>query len=134
LNPSAAGKVSWKQLTDRAAISYEAVPIFGSSTQTNSFQIELFFDGRIRITYLSLSAPGGLAGLSAGAGQPANFVPSDFTTYSTCTPEPPSILVPPVDQTVPSGSSATFTISVGGTPPFSYSWLLNQQLPDRTLL
>jgi hypothetical protein len=125
LNPSAGGKVSWKQLADRAAVSYEAVPIYGSTTQTNSFQVELFFDGRVRITYLSLSAPGGLVGLSAGAGQPTDFVASDFSGYSPCVPQPPLISVQPADQTVPSGASATFTIGVGGTPPFSYSWLLN---------
>jgi hypothetical protein len=92
LNPSIGGTVSWKQLADHIAVTYLAVPGFGSSTQTNSFQIELFFDGRIRVTYLSLSAPGGLIGLSAGAGQPASFVASDFSAYSPCAFPPPVIV------------------------------------------
>ena len=125
LTLSIGGMVSWKQLADHIAVTYQAVPIYGSSTQTNSFQVELFFDGRIRITYLSLSAPSGLIGLSAGSGQPADFVASDFTTYPSCVPQPPSISVQPTNQAVPSGSSATFTISAWGTPPLRYSWLLN---------
>ena len=125
LNPNAGGTVSWKQLEDRAAVTYQAVPVFGSGTQTNSFQVELFFDGRIRITYLSLNAPIVLVGLSAGAGQPTNFVASDFTGYPSCGLQPPSISSQPTDQTVPPGSSATFTVGAWGSPPLSYSWLLN---------
>ena len=125
LNPSAGGKISWKQLADRAAVTYEAVPIFGSSSQTNSFQVELFFDGRIRITYLGLDAPSGLAGLSAGAGQPTNFVESDFTGYFGCVPQPPVISVQPTNQSVPEGYSVTFAVGAIGSPPMGYSWLLN---------
>ncbi|MEI6393082.1 MAG: M36 family metallopeptidase [Verrucomicrobiota bacterium] len=86
LNPGVGGTVSWKQLTDRVAVTYQAVPVFGVSAQTNSFQIEMFFDGRIRITYLAITAPGALAGLSAGTGVPANFLASDFSSYSPCSP------------------------------------------------
>ena len=68
LNPGASGLVTWKQLSDRVAISYQAVPIYDSSAQTNTFQVELFFDGRIRLTYLNLNTPAGLVGLSAGTG------------------------------------------------------------------
>ena len=93
LNPSSGGTVSWKQLADRIAVTYQAVPVYGSSTQTNSFQAELFFDGRIRITYLSLNTPTGLVGLSAGAGQPANFVLSDFTAYAPCAFAPPVLVL-----------------------------------------
>jgi hypothetical protein len=126
LNPGSGGTVSWKQLTDRVAVTYQAVPIFGSSTQTNSFQVELFFDGRIRLTYLSLNTPSGLVGLSAGSGQPTNFVASDFTAYTNlCAPQPPAISAQPTNQTVPSGTSANFTIGAWGTPPLNYSWLLN---------
>jgi hypothetical protein len=48
------------------------------------FQIELFFDGRIRITHLGLGSSGGLIGLSRGQGVPADFVESDFTAYGLC--------------------------------------------------
>ena len=125
LNPGSGGTVSWKQLADHIAVTYQAVPIYGSGTQTNSFQVELFFDGRIRITYLSLNAPTGLVGLSAGAGQPANFVPSEFTTYPSCVLQPPSISVQPTNQTVPSGYNVTFAVGAYGSPPLSYEWLQN---------
>lgn len=87
LNPGAGGTVSWKQLADRVAVTSQAVPIYGNSTQTNSFQVELFFNGTIRITYLNLNAPSGLVGVSAGSGQPANFIASDFATYGSCSPQ-----------------------------------------------
>jgi uncharacterized repeat protein (TIGR03803 family) len=107
LNPGAGGIVTWKQLSDRVAITWLAVPIYGSSTQTNSFQVEMFFDGRIRLTYLNLNTSGGLVGLSAGMGQQANFVPSDFTTYGTCVSVP--VLGTPASF---SGGAFQFTVSV----------------------
>ncbi len=84
LAPDSGGSISWKQLADRLAISYVAVPEFGDATQTNSFQVELFFDGRIRLTYLAVSVSDGLAGLSQGQGVPANFQESNFSGYNTC--------------------------------------------------
>jgi hypothetical protein len=86
LNPGAGGAVSWKQLADRVAVTYQAVPVYGFAAQTNDFQVEMFFDGRIRLTYLAINAPGALVGLSAGTGVPANFMASDFGSYSACSP------------------------------------------------
>jgi hypothetical protein len=124
LNPGAGGSVSWKQLSDRVAITYQAVPLFGSTTQTNTFQIELFFNGTIRITYLGLNTPTGLVGLSAGGGQPVNFVASDFSTYG-CAPEPPFITGQPVNQTGIAGGNATFSVTVIGSLPLNYFWSRN---------
>ena len=84
LDPGSGGTVGWRQLSDRIAVSYQGIRIYGSRTQTNGFQIELFFDGRIRITYLALNSPSGLVGLSAGGGPPLSFVPSNFTAYGQC--------------------------------------------------
>jgi hypothetical protein len=125
LNPGSGGTVTWKQLSDRVAVTYLAVPIYGSATVTNSFQIELFFDGRIQLTYLKLNTPSGLVGLSAGTGQPANFVASDFTTYTTCSSQPPLIILQPQSQTVAVGATASFAISASGSLPLSYSWQRN---------
>ncbi len=83
LNPGAGGTVSWKQSADRVAVTYANVPEWGAAT-TNSFQIEMFFDGRIRLTYLDVAATDGLAGLSAGQGVPADFAESDLTAYGSC--------------------------------------------------
>src|SRR5262249_694189 len=40
-------------------------------------------------------------------------------------PLPPSILVPPTPQTAIIGSSVTFSVLAGGTPPLFYQWYLN---------
>ncbi|MFN7140026.1 MAG: hypothetical protein ACK4UN_11895, partial [Limisphaerales bacterium] len=75
--------VSWKALSNRVAITYLNVRERGL-TNTNSFQVELFFEGTIRITYLKIDARDGLTGLSAGGGIPPNFVESDFSSFPTC--------------------------------------------------
>jgi hypothetical protein len=46
LNPNVQGSVSWKQLADRVAVTWLDVPEY-STTNHNTFQIEMFFDGRI---------------------------------------------------------------------------------------
>jgi uncharacterized repeat protein (TIGR03803 family) len=38
---------------------------------------------------------------------------------------PPTITTQPTDQTVYAGSTATFTVVAGGTPPLSYQWNVN---------
>jgi hypothetical protein len=83
LNPSSAGTVSWKQLSDRAVVTYEDVTEY-SPTSQNSFQIEMFFDGVITITHLTIEATDGLAGLSEGNGLPPVFVESDLSSYGPC--------------------------------------------------
>lgn len=80
LDPRTVGKISWRQLADRIAVTYENVPTYGLA-DSNSFQIEMFFDGRIRISCLGIAHAGGLIGLSRGTGTPANFTESDFSAY-----------------------------------------------------
>jgi len=83
LDPSAGGTVWWRQLADRVAVTFEDVPERGTSNG-NSFQIELFFDGTIRLTWLGLDAGDGLVGLSRGQGVPDEFVESDLNGYGAC--------------------------------------------------
>lgn len=83
LNPGVNGTVSFKQLADRVAVTWDGVPEYNATTQ-NSFQIEMFFDGTVTITHLSIAATDGLAGLSAGTGTPADFVESDLSAYGAC--------------------------------------------------
>ena len=78
------GNVSYKQLTDRVVVTYRNVPQFDAGG-ANNFQIEMFFDGRIRLTWLGVgaSSPGSgadppLVGLSPGGGLPAQFKGSVF--------------------------------------------------------
>jgi len=83
LDPSSAGVVSWKQLTDRAAVTFDNVPQNGMAN-ANSFQIELFFNGTIRITYLNIDSLDNMAGLSAGAGLADDFLETNLTSYDMC--------------------------------------------------
>ena len=75
-------QVTRKQTADRVAITWQGVPESGIN-DSNSFQIEMFFDGRIRITCLGIAASDGLIGLSKGLGTPSGFVMSDFSAYPT---------------------------------------------------
>jgi cysteine-rich repeat protein len=77
--------VTWKQLGDRVAVTWQNVPEHGQVPGTNNdFQVELFFDGRIRITWLELHTSDSIVGLSVGAGVPAGFAGSDLSATSNC--------------------------------------------------
>jgi Ca2+-binding EF-hand superfamily protein len=78
LNPSASGQVSWKQLSDRVAVTWQNVPQYGT-TNSNTFQIEMYLDGRIQIAWLAVAAPKGIVGLSDGLGVPEDFEETDFS-------------------------------------------------------
>lgn len=80
LNPAAGGSVRYQQFADRIAVTYQSIPGY-PQTGSNSFQIEMFFDGRIRMTWLGVTSAEGIVGLSRGSGVPANFVASDFVSY-----------------------------------------------------
>jgi cysteine-rich repeat protein len=82
LRPPSGGVVSWKQRADRVAVTFDGV--YERYGAANSFQIELFFDGRIRITHLSVGATDGLVGLSEGLDLPVDFVESDVSAYLSC--------------------------------------------------
>jgi len=83
LNPSHGGKISWKQLTDRVVVTFQDVPK-NFSGKRNSFQIEMFFDGVLRITHLGRAIEDGLVGLSRGGGIPVEFAESDLRGYPAC--------------------------------------------------
>jgi len=83
LNPSVGGTVSWKQLADRAVVTWEAVPEYGTSN-SNTFQIEMYFSGTIVISYLDVAVLDCISGLSSGGGVPGDFFESDLSTMGTC--------------------------------------------------
>lgn len=87
-NPGASGSglVSWRRLSDRMAVTWNNVFEYGT-TNPNRFQIELFYDGRIRMTYLNMSSTDGVAGLSRGVGLPVPFLESNLSEYE-CQPNP----------------------------------------------
>ncbi|MFM9957056.1 MAG: S8 family serine peptidase [Phycisphaerales bacterium] len=89
LDPSInGGQVSWKQLADRFTVTYLNV-CEASTATTNTFQVSMFFDGRISITYLNIAATDGLAGISGSTVLPPLFVASNLSGYPACAPQPP---------------------------------------------
>ncbi len=90
LTAGAGGSVSWKQLGDRVAVTWLNIPEYNTTNQ-NTIQIEMYFDGRISLNYLSVAATDGLAGLSDGSGLSVDFSESDLTALTGgCGPLPPS--------------------------------------------
>ena len=84
MDPSAGGTVSFKQLDDKVVVTFENVPEY-SLSNANSFQIEMRFNGKIRITLLDIAAQDGLVGFSDGYGLSPYFVQNDMSEYDVCT-------------------------------------------------
>ena len=74
------GSVKVKRMLDRLVVTFINVPEFGTSN-SNTFQIEMFFDGVIRMSWLGIEASNVLVGLSRGGGTPAGFIESDLSEF-----------------------------------------------------
>ncbi len=77
LASSAGGSMWLRFLDDRFVVTYENVPQFNSlapSTvgSTSTIQVELFYSGHIRMTYLDAVASAAVVGLSDGRGVPVD--------------------------------------------------------------
>jgi hypothetical protein len=83
LNPEVAGEVSVKNFDDHFAVTYDGVTEFGTSNN-NTFQIRLFHNGIVDITYENLAITDGIIGLSAGNGTPEDYLVSDFAGAFEC--------------------------------------------------
>jgi serine protease AprX len=125
LNPAQGGTVSWKQLSDRAAITWWNVPEYNAGNQ-NTFQIELYFDGQIKINYLAIAASDGLAGLSAGNGVDPDFFMSDLSGMGPCQTFPPSASDSTVstDENVPVSITLLATDDGMPNPPGALAYIV----------
>jgi hypothetical protein len=79
-------QIRYKQLTDRAVITYFDQYLTDPSYQDN-YQVEIFYEGMVRITYLKISFHEALVGLSDGKGLPNDFSEIDMSSYPKCYPE-----------------------------------------------
>jgi hypothetical protein len=86
LNPTLGGTLSWKQMADRAVVTWQDIREYGASSSLNTFQIEMRFDGTIVLSYLAITANDGLAGLSEGNGLPGDYFASDLSALGPCGP------------------------------------------------
>lgn len=80
--------VSYQQDADKLVITYDNAATKGVDGGSNDFQVELFFDGTLRVSFLEIDPAGsGIFGLSNGSGQsglpPADFLESDLSGYNT---------------------------------------------------
>ncbi len=96
LNPSTGGQVSWKQLADRVAVTWLNVPEYGTGN-SNTFQVEMFFDGSIQLSYLAIAATDGITGLSRGTGMSPDYFEVDLLDVAACEVLPPAAPGPPAD-------------------------------------
>jgi subtilisin family serine protease len=83
--PQYLGSVSWKQLADRVAVTWDGIESAEGPlvTSLNDVQIELFFDGRIHMALVKTGTKG-LTGLSFGTGAPTLFPTSNFGATPHC--------------------------------------------------
>jgi hypothetical protein len=126
LDPSTntgSGTVSWKETGQSVVVTFQNVKSWYSGYTNNSFQMELFEDGRIRITYLQIDDTSGVSGLSSGQGLPAGFAISDMDLYNNCSL--PTIITQPASITVPVGGSAAFSVTAFSSLPLNYYWYRN---------
>lgn len=110
--------MSWKQLPDKVAVTFENVPYaYPIGSYFNTFQIELFFDGRIVLSYLDVRVPPAqhIVGLSAGISIPFDYntSESDLSAYSRCCTGQLSVTdsVAPADD----GTIAFGTLDIGAS-------------------
>ncbi len=89
LDPSEGGSLSYKQLGDRFVVTWFDISEDGVNND-NTFQVELYYDGRIQLAWLGVDANDGIVGLSGGGGLPIDFFESDLSGVGDCGPRPPS--------------------------------------------
>ncbi|HPO16339.1 MAG TPA: trypsin-like peptidase domain-containing protein [Candidatus Hydrogenedentes bacterium] len=122
-SPNIRGQVSWKQFDDRIAVTYDSIPEYNGSgvyppENSNSFQIELFANGLIRITYLGMYAKEGIAGLSAGNDTPTDFTADTLNLKPSCAElDTDCDGLPDYDEFVVYGSDPVQTDTDGDTLP-----------------
>ncbi|HKQ50221.1 MAG TPA: S8 family serine peptidase [Phycisphaerae bacterium] len=119
LNPGTGGTVSWKQLADRAVVTWQGVPEY-STTNSNTFQIELYFDGRIQIAYLAVAVADGLAGLSGGTGLSPDFFETDLSAAAACGPLPPSASNSSINTPVNTAADVTLVAGDPNLDPLTF--------------
>jgi hypothetical protein len=98
LDPQAGGTVRFQQLSNRVVLTWQAVPQWGEAG-TDSFQIEMYYDGRIQIAWMAVASQDAIVGLSAGKGIPVDFAETDLSI----SPSTPSLSI--ADVCVTEGNS-----------------------------
>lgn len=143
LAPNIGGEVWLKTLDDRVVITFDNVAVkpgayeYILNPDRVTAQLELFYSGQIRITYLSVALPSGIIGLSDGRGVPEE--PSTvyggildgyhWVDFTSLYEEPFRMSLSPVaTQVVEAGETINFDITaelpagMTGVPSFVAEW------------
>jgi hypothetical protein len=110
------------QLSNRVAITWPAHPD-GANGGSNSVQLELFFDGVIRLTFLRMDITSGIVGLSRGGGVPADFSESNLSQSGCAGQALHELVWGATPSTVQPGQS--FAASLSGRDAFNLSFPVN---------
>lgn len=129
-NPNDGGTYSYQQLADRFVVTCLDMNEYGSSDATTTYQVELFFNGDIRVSYLQIENTDGIAGLSAGEGLSADFFESDLSDVGACGPRPP--IAGDVFAETPANTPVDITLNVSddGLPEPAMLDIIIQSLPN----
>ncbi len=76
------GEIRVAELDDRVAVTYRHV--LYEYFREVSFQVEIFFTGEIRITWMEIGSPSAIVGLSDGYGLDSDFAESTLSAYWNC--------------------------------------------------
>ncbi len=103
LNPAAGGSVRWRQLADRLVVTWLDVPEYGMPANLNTAQLEMWFDGALRMTWLQAQIIDPInsvlyVGVSRGTGVPVGYVESDLSAYGPCVATATLVLPPSVNE------------------------------------
>jgi hypothetical protein len=123
LNPNNGGTVSWKETGDCVVTTWEGVPEY-SATGSNTFQIEQFFNGAIRISWLGVSSSDSIVGLSEGVGLSPDYIDTPLSDQSECGESCPWDISNPADGVVGLGDLNALLSNWGPcpAPPAECPW------------
>jgi uncharacterized repeat protein (TIGR01451 family) len=115
--------VHYRSLSNLIALTWIDRPD-GTNGGSNSLQLELFYDGVIRLTFLRMDAAHGIVGLSPGGGVPADFAESNLSGV-VCAGQALHELVwttppPPMVQ-----AGVSFAASLAGRDAFNLGFPVN---------
>src|ERR1051325_90421 len=111
-----------QSFSNRVALTWTNQPEWPGGG-ANNIQLEIFFDGVIRLTFLDMDASSAIVGLSSGGGVPVDFSESDLSNlgcagqalYELVWSTPPSV--------VQQGQS--FPVSLSGRDAFNLNFPVN---------
>ncbi len=134
LNPTISGTVSYEQMADRFVVTYDNIAEY-STTNSNTMQVMMFFDGTIVISWLDIDSADSIVGVSAGDGLSPDFFETDLSGVGACGPRPPSAIA----QSLGTPENTSVNITLGAVddglpdPPAQLEWTITTLPADGVL-